>query len=328
MLSEVLGPSRRHGDNRWPARFPAALDEAEVGRVLPDRETRARRSPGLHRLGVRALTRADPLEQIEDQAVDGLGHGTSLCAARPVSPSTDVHSCLNVCGTSRCRTCPSLLVPTRSSSACRTFPSGSTWAICRRTSTSGSSRPSPRRSRISPRSTSSCRMRNPRPAARAPRRGRGSAARHPDGERRRRLAHRPRARARHGLQCPRGLRRAARGVGGRRDPGDAARARAVARRAGAPRVGRHRAARADRPARRHPRARIDRVGDRRSAAPVRRRDHRGGPNRARRRSRPGRPRRGPPGRRDPRGHPAADHARPGAFWTRGGWASCRTARSW
>ena len=81
-------------------------------------------------------------------------------------------------------------------------------------------------------------------AAGGARRAARAAARHPDAERRRRLARRTGARARHGLQRPRGLRRAARGVGGRRDPGDAARARPGPRCAGATRVGRHRATRA------------------------------------------------------------------------------------
>ena len=48
-----------------------ALDEAKVGGVLPDRQARARRSPRLHRLGVGALARADPLEQVQDQVLDG-----------------------------------------------------------------------------------------------------------------------------------------------------------------------------------------------------------------------------------------------------------------
>ena len=139
---------------------------------------------------------------------------------------------------------------------------------------------------------------------------------------------RTRARARHGLQRPRGLRRAARRVGRGSDPGDAARPRAVARRAGATRVGGHRAARAVRPARRHPRPRVDRDGDRGPAAAVRRRGDRRGSNRARRRARPGRPRRGPPRRRDPREHAAADQRDQRACWTPDGSASCRTARSW
>ena len=46
--------------------------------------------------------------------------------------------------------------------------------------------------------------RTPRRAARAARRGRGSAARHPDAERRRRLAHRSGARARHRSATPAG----------------------------------------------------------------------------------------------------------------------------
>ncbi len=67
----------------------AALDEAQVGRVLPDRQARARRPPRLHRLQVRALARADPLEEVEDQVVDGLGHG--VAGSRPLAASCVGH---------------------------------------------------------------------------------------------------------------------------------------------------------------------------------------------------------------------------------------------
>ena len=59
-------------DERGAAGLVVALDEAQVRGVLPDRKARARRSPRLERLGVRAFAGADPFEEVQDQVVDGL----------------------------------------------------------------------------------------------------------------------------------------------------------------------------------------------------------------------------------------------------------------
>src|SRR5262245_54327742 len=73
-------------------RLTVALDEAGVGRVLPDREPRAGGAPGVERLGVGSLARADPLEQVERQAVDRVGHGSAVIVPRrtPVRHWTNV----------------------------------------------------------------------------------------------------------------------------------------------------------------------------------------------------------------------------------------------
>src|SRR5262245_44358103 len=59
-----------------------SFDEAAVRCVLPDRQPRAGRPPCLERLGVRPAARPDPLEQVEDQAVDGVGHATIFTGPR------------------------------------------------------------------------------------------------------------------------------------------------------------------------------------------------------------------------------------------------------
>ena len=46
---------------------PLALDEAAFVGILPDRQFRARRAPGVHDLLVRALAVGQPVEEIEDQ---------------------------------------------------------------------------------------------------------------------------------------------------------------------------------------------------------------------------------------------------------------------
>ena len=74
----VLCSRRRYGDERRATPPVAALDETEIRRVLPDRQARARGPPRLHRLGVWPLARADRLEEVEDQVVDGFGHGIEL----------------------------------------------------------------------------------------------------------------------------------------------------------------------------------------------------------------------------------------------------------
>jgi small GTP-binding protein len=72
--SQVLSAGGRHGDERAVARLVMALDEAQDRWRLPDRQARARRSPRFERLGVGALARSDPLEEVKDQVVDGLRH--------------------------------------------------------------------------------------------------------------------------------------------------------------------------------------------------------------------------------------------------------------
>jgi hypothetical protein len=70
--SEVLCPECGHRNRGGLARQVVALDEASVSRVFPDREARTGSSPGLECFGVRTAVRADPLEEVEDQVVDGV----------------------------------------------------------------------------------------------------------------------------------------------------------------------------------------------------------------------------------------------------------------
>ena len=74
MGPEVLQTGWRDHDPGGLTRLAMAHDEAGVGGVLPHGQARAGRPPGLHGLGVRPGVRADPLEEVEDQVVDGLGH--------------------------------------------------------------------------------------------------------------------------------------------------------------------------------------------------------------------------------------------------------------
>src|SRR5262245_9158308 len=52
-----------------------ALHEPPIRRVLPDRQLRTRGPPGIHRLLVGASVPSDPFDQVEDEVLDGIGHG-------------------------------------------------------------------------------------------------------------------------------------------------------------------------------------------------------------------------------------------------------------
>ncbi len=78
VLPQVLGAQSgpRHG--RAPSRLMVMVEEtARVG-VFPDRQTRARRAPGLDDRGLRPGVRTEPFPQVEDQSVDGVRHGHLL----------------------------------------------------------------------------------------------------------------------------------------------------------------------------------------------------------------------------------------------------------
>ncbi len=75
---QVLGTGRRHRHRTAGPGPIEPLDEAPVVGVLPHGEARARRPPRLHDLVVGARTGPQPFEEIEDQAVDGVGHRTYL----------------------------------------------------------------------------------------------------------------------------------------------------------------------------------------------------------------------------------------------------------
>src|SRR3954447_4792761 len=72
--SQMLRPGGRHGDQRRPARCAAAGDVAAIVCLFPHPQARTRCPPRLQHLGVRPWLGTDPREEIQDQAVDGLGH--------------------------------------------------------------------------------------------------------------------------------------------------------------------------------------------------------------------------------------------------------------
>src|SRR5262249_5399606 len=80
---QMLGARSRDGDQRGAPELVVALDEAQVRRVLPDRELWTGCSPRLEDLGVWPSLGADPVEQVEDQVVDIVGHGPIFGVGRP-----------------------------------------------------------------------------------------------------------------------------------------------------------------------------------------------------------------------------------------------------
>src|SRR5438105_5370360 len=90
VLAEVRLTERRHDNHRAVTRFVAAREEAAFGRVLPDGKARTRRPPRVEDLGIRPRLGPDPLEQIEDEAVDGPGHGGRV-APRLTCSGSDEH---------------------------------------------------------------------------------------------------------------------------------------------------------------------------------------------------------------------------------------------
>ena len=86
----------RQRDERAISRRVLACDEAPIDGLLPHGQARARRPPGVEHLGVGAGIGTDPLEEVEDQRVDGIGlnracglaHGVNI--GRGCEPATDV----------------------------------------------------------------------------------------------------------------------------------------------------------------------------------------------------------------------------------------------
>lgn len=75
MLVEEAAATLRHDDDDAGAVAALRRDEASLVRILPHRETRARRAPGVQDVRVGPRARPDPFEQIEDQRVRRLRHG-------------------------------------------------------------------------------------------------------------------------------------------------------------------------------------------------------------------------------------------------------------
>ena len=74
MLAQVLcaGGGNRNAGPAFRCRLTS--DEATLLSGLPYRQAWTRRPPGLEDFGVGAWARADPLEEIEDEGVDSVGH--------------------------------------------------------------------------------------------------------------------------------------------------------------------------------------------------------------------------------------------------------------
>ena len=69
-------PGGRHRDERSCSGHAQARDEAALGGLLPNRQARARGPPSLHHLALGPWLVSDPCEEVEDQAVDVLGHAS------------------------------------------------------------------------------------------------------------------------------------------------------------------------------------------------------------------------------------------------------------
>jgi hypothetical protein len=73
VLAQVLRSGGGHRDEGAASRRMMTRDESAVVGVLPHGKTRTRRPPRREHLGVRPGVRAHPLQEVEDQAVDGVG---------------------------------------------------------------------------------------------------------------------------------------------------------------------------------------------------------------------------------------------------------------
>src|SRR3954447_406286 len=73
MRAQVLRPGGRHRDEGAALRAAMPPDEPAVGRVLPHRQPRARGPPRIQHLRVRPWIGAQPLEEVQHEAVEAAG---------------------------------------------------------------------------------------------------------------------------------------------------------------------------------------------------------------------------------------------------------------
>ncbi len=73
MTAEVLGPSVGHGDEPASRRV-SARDETSFLGGLPHWQSGTRRAPHVEHFGVGPRLGAHPLQEVEDQGVNGVGH--------------------------------------------------------------------------------------------------------------------------------------------------------------------------------------------------------------------------------------------------------------
>ena len=71
---EVLDPGGGDGDKRVALRTATTADQTQLVGLFPHGQPRARRPPRLDRLTVRTRTWTDPLQEVQDQAVNGVVH--------------------------------------------------------------------------------------------------------------------------------------------------------------------------------------------------------------------------------------------------------------
>jgi hypothetical protein len=71
---EKLPPAFGDRDAGASTFFVMVVEEAPFIGLLPDGQARTRRAPCLDHFGVGPRAGTDPLEQVEDQGVDGVGH--------------------------------------------------------------------------------------------------------------------------------------------------------------------------------------------------------------------------------------------------------------
>jgi hypothetical protein len=75
--AQVFGTGIRHRNGLTARRSKLTDKKAAVVGFLPDRKTRAGRSPGVEYLRIRAWIGAHPLEKVEDQVFDIVSHTPS-----------------------------------------------------------------------------------------------------------------------------------------------------------------------------------------------------------------------------------------------------------
>jgi len=75
MFSEVLLPLRGNRDEATTSGLVTTRDEPALVGVLPYGQARTRCPPRVENVGVRTSIRAYPLEEVENQRFDGVGHG-------------------------------------------------------------------------------------------------------------------------------------------------------------------------------------------------------------------------------------------------------------
>jgi len=75
MLAQMLCPGGGNRNAGAAFRCRLAGDETMLLSGLPDRQARTRRPPGVEDFTVGTWAWADPFEEIEDEGVDGVGHG-------------------------------------------------------------------------------------------------------------------------------------------------------------------------------------------------------------------------------------------------------------